>query len=83
MGSLILSLIMLFKKENVKDQEVQGGAALSSRTFVLIREHKGLLLRIRIARRKSGFLFRGTASLANELPQEVVTSMFDTGSVGI
>ena len=32
---------------------------------------------------KAFFLFQGTEKQANELPQDVVTSMFDTGRVGI
>ncbi|MEH7383945.1 hypothetical protein V7147_00835 [Bacillus sp. JJ1521] len=31
---------------------------------------------------KSGFLFQGTEKQANELPQDVETSTFDTGRIG-
>jgi len=41
-----------------------------------------MLLGIRFARRKSDFLFQGTEKQSNELPQDVVTSTFDTGRVG-
>jgi hypothetical protein len=52
----------VFKKEDKKDQEVQGGEALSTGMY--------------------DFKYMRSGKQANELPQDVVTSMFVTGRDG-
>ncbi len=64
-------------------RKFEGHSSFVAERMQSIREHKVMLQRIRFARRKSDILFLGTEKQANELPQEVVTSTFDTGRVGI